>query len=188
MKKFLLPLALAILATVDTESCDPSTIALAEEGLDKMNEIMTNGSSYEYGDCTLVIRDNADVISDTEEQKIVNNLARLCSTSKCDILLMTTNEMGLSSLSPGVTYAQMYLPEDSENWICLTYDFKREQYSIYYDGDIATSACGGTQSDAILNAGAHHFKHDEYAEGLEAMAEKCLQNLAKKNGSSKSLP
>ena len=188
MKKFLLPLALAMLATVNTESCDPETKALAEEGLDKMNEIMTNGTSYEYGDCTLVIRDNADLISDAEEQKIVNNLAGYCADSPCDILLMTTKEIGLSSLSPGVTYAQMYLPENSENWICLTYDVKREQYSVYYDGSIAKSACGGTQTDTILNAGAHHFKHEEYAKGLEAMAEQCLKNITNQARSSKTRP
>lgn len=177
MKKFLLPLALAILATVDTESCDPSTIALAEDGLEKMNEIMTNGTIYEYDDCVLVIRDNADLISDTEENQIVNNLARYCSMSDVDILLMTTKETGLSSLSPGVTYAQMYLPADSEDWVCLTYDIKREQYSIYYDGEIAERACVGSNGDAILNEGAHHFSHEEYAKGLEAMAEKCLKNI-----------
>lgn len=181
MKRFLLPLALAVLATIDTESCDPETVALAEDGLNKMNEIMTNGTTYEYGDCTLVIRDNAELISDTEEQQIVNNLAHYCSMTECDILLMTTNETGLSSLSPGVTYAQMYLPAESENWICLTYDLKREQYSIYYDGDIATQACGGSQSDTILNEGSHYFRNEEYADGLEAMAEKCLKNLTKAN-------
>lgn len=177
MKKFLLPLALAVLVTVDTESCDPTAIALAEDGLEKMNEIMTNGTTYEYDDCVLVIRDNADLISDTEETKIVNNLARYCATSNVDILLMTTKEAGLSSLSPGMTYAQMYLPEDSEEWVCLTYDMRREQYSVYYHGDIAERACGGSKTDAILNEGSHHFAHEEYAEGLEAMAEKCLKNI-----------
>lgn len=187
MKKFLLPLALAVWVTVDAESCDPTAIALAEEGLEKMNEIMTNGTVYEYDDCVLVIRDNADVITDTDEQSIVNNLARYCQESPCDILLMTTNETGLSSLSPGVTYAQMYLPADSENWVCLTYDLKREQYSIYYDGDIAKRACGGTASDAILNEGAHHFRNEEYGDGLEAMAEKCLKNITDYNNKHPSL-
>ena len=188
MKKFLLPLALALTATINTESCDPETMLLAEQGLDNMNEIMTNGNSYEFGECTLVIRDNADLISDIEEKNIINNLTYYCEQSDCDILLMTTKESGLSSLSPGVTYAQMYLPKGSENWICLTYDVHREQYSIYYDGDSATRACAGNNGDAILNAGHNHFRHDEYAKGLEVMAEMCLKNIIKYKTSNHSIP
>lgn len=188
MKKFLLPLALAVLATIDTESCDPETVALAEQGLEKMNEIMTNGTNYEFGDCTLVIRDNADLISDADELDIVNNLSHYCNQVEVDLLLMTTNEVGLSSMSPGVTYAQMYLPADSEDWICLTYDMRRNCYSMWYNGDAATRACGGTHTDAIFNEGNKYFKDDEYGDGLEAMAEMCLKNITGSKTGKHSLP
>ena len=180
MKKFLLPLILAATVTVNTESCDPETMEIAAEGLEEMAAVLENGNTYEYPNCTLVIRDKANLISDSEESSIVTALDKYCNQVECDILLMTTDEAGLSSVSPGASYAQMYLPADSENWICLTYDQKRESYHIYYDGETAKRACGGTQTDAILNAGSSHFRHEEYGKGLQAMAEVCLKRLTKK--------
>lgn len=187
MKKFLLPLALAVLATVNTESCDPSSMALAQEGLDKMNEIMTGGTSYEFSNSTLVIRDNADLISDTKEAAIVNKLTPYMEQVEIDILLMTTKESGLSSMSPGSTYAQMYLPKDSENWICITYDQLRESSHLYYDGNIAIRAVGA-HSDAIFAEGRPYLRDDDYAGSLEAMALKILKNATSQNGSRKNLP
>lgn len=188
MKKFLLPLVLAVAATINTESCDPETIVLAEQMLDDMNEMLTNGNKYEFNDCTLVIRDNADLISDSEEAKIVSHLTSYCQQSECDILLMTTNEVGLSSMSPGVTYAEIYLPKDSEEWACFTYDVRRDCYSYDCSGERSRAACAGSNGDAILNAGSSHFRHDEYAEGLEAMAELFLKNVTNQKGNKRRLP
>ena len=187
MKKFVLPLALAVTVTIDTESCDPETVMLAEEGLEKMNEIMTGGTSYEFADCTLVIRDNADLISETEEESMVARLTKYLDQSEVDVLIMTTQEIGLSSLSPGSTYAQMYLPAESEEWICLTYDQRRGSYHIYYDGMIAKRAIAN-RTDLAFDAGMPYFRDKDYAKGLEEMAKFCLKHIIEVDNSHASLP
>lgn len=158
---------------------NPELMKMAAESWEKLSGLAARGNVYEYGDCTLVIRDNAELISDAEEQRIVNTLASYCQQSKCDILLMTTKEVGLSSVSPGASYAQAYLPKDTTEWVTITYDVGRNSYYLYYDGDIVTKALHGSNGDKILSDGADYFRQEKYADGLLKMGKCALEKIIK---------
>ena len=176
--KRIIALVLLLSTLLTMTACDAETMKLLTDSIGALTKIASKGNEYEYGDCTLVVRDTANLISDSEETAIVSKLAPYCSRIKCDVLIMASNEIGLSSVSPGASYANAYLPKGTEDWIAFSFDAARNCYYIWYDGDIVFNALPDSKLDKALSLAAGPLNDDKYAEALEVMAEYCLKEIA----------
>ena len=179
--KRIIALVLLLCSLFTMTACDAETTKLLVDSIGSLTKITSQGNKYEYTDCTLVIRDSANLISESEESALVSKLAPYCSRIKCDVLIMASDEIGLSSLSPGASYANAYLPKGTEEWIAFSFDKARNCYYIWYDGDIAFKALPDSKLDKAFGLAAGPLNDDKYAEAFGVMAEYCLKEIANSN-------
>lgn len=177
--KRIIALILLLCTLFTMTACDAETMKTITDSIGAITKIASNGNKYEYANCTLVVRDTANIISESEETALVTKLEPYCSQINCDVLIMASDEIGLSSLSPGASYAKAYLPKDSENWLAISFDKARNCYYIWYEGDLVYKALTDSEIDKALNLGYGPLNKDKYAEAFEVMAEFCLKEIAK---------
>lgn len=178
MKK-IIALVLVLCSLLTLTACDAETMKVITDSIGAITKIASGGNKYEYANCTLVIRDSAGVITPEEEEALVSKLTTYCSQIDCDVLIMSTDEIGLSSLSPGESYGKAYLPKDTENWISISFDKTRMVYHIGYEGDLVYKALTESELDKALNLGYGPLNKEQYAKAFEVMAEFCLKEIAK---------
>ncbi len=118
--------------------------------------------------------DNADVLTEAEEQNVLSVLDRLSEKHKCDIVIVTTNDTGSKTM---MEYADDYFDYNgySENGVLLLVNMKQR--------DMWISTCGTCideipDDDVLFNQFTDYISYGEYEEGFIAFAKACSDELS----------
>jgi uncharacterized protein len=140
------------------------------------------GVYYEtYGESVIYMHDLADLLTDSEEKKLMNEIGNRCNGIHYNILFLTTNSSDGKST---MTYSDDYMDElflIDENNIAFVIDMENREIYINTMGN-AILCLTDNMIDQALDRGYNYIANYEYAECMEAMATYCVARLSDNPG------
>ena len=137
---------------------------------------------YKYDNCTLIILDEINMLSDTEESTIVKQLSPYCEKLNCDVMLRIISVNEEPYLISSDNSAQ-YFPDDTQNSLTVTYNALEKTLKYKTKGDKMDDWLPRVDALNMLNAGDQHFKTRNYPRALGATLEYGLKIIIKNGGS-----
>ena len=150
-----------------------------ENGIDKLTEAFrADEEVYEYGECTLVLCDRADLMTDEEEDELIAAIEPYCRQVNCDVLIITTDAPSMSATSYSGAYVSAFFPEGSEDNISFVIDVNHHEWWMVWYGYLATYLPEGHAYYAF-DLADKYMGEDDYGAGFEAMVTYMLKEIDK---------
>ncbi len=130
----------------------------------------------QVGRCTVHMHDLGDLLSNREEQELIDSVAPYCKKMSYNILFLTTNNAGGKST---MVYSDDYMDElfpDTDENIAFIIDMDNRQIYINTMGR-AIRFLSDDKIEKGLDAGYPHIKNNEYYECLREMSSYALNKL-----------
>lgn len=140
--------------------------------------IVSNGTRppQQVGSCTVHMHDLGDLLTDKEEQELIDSVASYCRKMNYNILFLTTNNAnGKDTQTYSDDYMDKLFPDTDEN-IAFIIDMDNRQIYINTMGR-AIQFLSDDKIEKGLDAGYPHIKNDEYYECLREMSSYALGKL-----------
>ena len=118
--------------------------------------------------------DNADILTEAQEQNVLSVLDRLSEKNKCDIVIVTTNDTGSKTM---MEYADDYFDYNgySENGVLLLVNMKKRDMWISTSGTCIDKI---PDVDVVFDVFSNYISNGEYENGFITFAEACSNELS----------
>lgn len=136
-------------------------------------------SSFAGAEMRLSVIDEADVLTDTEEEKLTNKLNGLVKEHKMHFVIVIVNDTGsnMDSYADSFYYDNGYGYGKDKSGILLLLVMSLNECGIYTYGDADEEFSDGDIND-LEDAMLPHFRKDEFYDGFMAYAEACDDALS----------
>lgn len=137
------------------------------------------GKTYqqEVGKSTVYIHDLADLLTDAEEEEILNSVKKYCEKAQYNILFLTTNyTFGKSTMVYSDDYMDKLFPDTDEN-IAFVIDMDNREIYINTMGS-AIDILSDKDIDKALDRGFSQITVGNYRATMQEMSDYCLDKLS----------
>jgi hypothetical protein len=137
----------------------------------------TNHETYKFDNCTLVLCDRANIMTDEEEDKLIEVLTPYCESVHCNVLIMSTNAQSMSATTQNGGYVDALLPNDSDDTLAIIIDVAHHEYYINTNGVVHETLEKSGGIDEAFRRASNHVNDEEYYEAFKQMAISCMEDL-----------